>query len=102
MLHYAHTHPKRIIHRDLKPCNILVDEHDQPHATDFGLAQRREGGDSSGILMPDKSLIGTPAYMSPEQLRGAKLGPQSDVFSAGIILYDVDRRATLPRERPDA
>jgi hypothetical protein len=87
-LHYAHSHPNRVIHRDLKPSNILLDGRDRPHLTDFGLAQR-EGGESSAILTADKATIGTPAYMSPEQIRGEKLQPQSDIFSAGIILYQI-------------
>ena len=87
-LHYAHEHPNRVIHRDLKPSNILLDSRDMPHLTDFGLAQR-EGGESSAILAADKATIGTPAYMSPEQVCGERLCPKSDVFSAGIVLYEL-------------
>ncbi len=87
-LYYAHEHPKQVIHRDLKPSNILLDAWGRPHLTDFGLAQR-EGGENSAIVTTDMVAIGTPAYMSPEQVRGEKLGPPSDVFSAGIILYQL-------------
>src|SRR5262249_12526367 len=62
-----HAHQRGVLHRDLKPSNILLDETGEPHVTDFGLARRGEGmGSLSG------QLIGTPAYMSPEQARGQK------------------------------
>ncbi len=81
---YAHGHG--ILHRDLKPSNVIVDEHDQPHLTDFGLAK---------LLTGDKDLtlsgqaLGTPSYMSPEQGAGqrATIGPGSDVYSLGAVLY---------------
>jgi serine/threonine-protein kinase len=88
-LHYAHQHERHVIHRDLKPSNILLDARNNPHITDFGLAQR-EGGESSGIFVSGQLLIvGTEGYMSPEQIRGDKVGPESDVFSLGIILYEM-------------
>jgi serine/threonine protein kinase len=88
-LDYAHN--RGIIHRDLKPSNILLDLDGQPLVSDFGLAKRQSGdttltpGGQSGVL------IGTPAYMSPEQARGegSLVDPRSDVFSAGIVLYEL-------------
>jgi len=95
-LHYAHEHEKRVIHRDLKPSNILLDPRGRPHVADFGLA-RREGDEASNIFVGERTLVGTPAYMSPEQARGEQsrdeatrqADPRSDVFSAGIVLYEL-------------
>ena len=81
---YAHT--KRVIHRDLKPSNILLNTEGQPFVADFGLAKRQ----GPAITMTrDGEIIGTPAYMSPEQAaaENSDVGPQSDVYSLGVILY---------------
>src|ERR1700722_6072150 len=88
-LYYAHH--RGIIHRDLKPSNILLDLDGQPLVSDFGLAKRDS---SDTTLTPGGQggvLIGTPAYMSPEQARGegSLVDPRSDVFSAGIVLYEL-------------
>src|SRR5262245_48436838 len=82
-----HAHVRGIVHRDLKPANILLDEHDQPKVTDFGLAK---------LLATDSgqtrtgAVLGTPSYMSPEQGAGQRaVGPPSDVWSLGAILYEL-------------
>ncbi len=80
-----HAHQRGVLHRDLKPGNILLDAQGEPHITDFGLA-RQLGVESS--LTHSGSSIGTPAYMSPEQVRGDKgISTASDVWSLGAILY---------------
>lgn len=82
-LHYAHSF--QIIHRDVKPENIFVDNHFNVKLGDFGLALSSE---DSFVTNP-YSIVGTPSYMSPEQVRGAKLTPQSDLFSAGVVLFEL-------------
>lgn len=86
-LHKAHE--TGLVHRDLKPANILVDNEDIPYITDFGLAQRnlseRDGSRSK------REIVGTPAYMSPEQAMGKTedVNHRSDLFSMGIMLYEL-------------
>jgi serine/threonine protein kinase/WD40 repeat protein len=81
-----YAHDKGIIHRDLKPANVLLDRTGQPRVTDFGLAKQLAG--DSG-LTGSGQVLGTPGYMPPEQAAGrvSQIGPQSDVYSLGAILY---------------
>ena len=77
------AHAAGVVHRDVKPHNILL-EGDRAYLTDFGLAKAL--GDS-GVLS-DASVVGTVEYMSPEQWRGARVGPAADVYSLGCVLYE--------------
>jgi WD40 repeat protein len=88
----AYAHVAGVIHRDLKPANILLDKHDQPRLTDFGLAKRIQGepgASAPGSLTATGQILGTPSYMPPEQASGQRgaAGPLSDVYSLGAVLY---------------
>ncbi len=80
----AHIHDRGLIHRDLKPANILLDRAGLPCLTDFGLATP-----AGAPALTDAGLIlGTPAYLAPEQVRGAPLGPPADVYALGLVLLE--------------
>lgn len=89
-----YAHQRGVLHRDLKPSNILVDESGRPHVLDFGLAKAIDPGSnvSRGLTQDGPNrLLGTLAYMSPEQSRGelATLSVRSDVYALGAIGYDL-------------
>lgn len=82
-LHYAHT--KEIIHRDIKPSNIMIDIHQKPKIMDFGLAKMVSEKDS---LSQSGDVLGTPAYMSPEQIRSKTIDCRTDIYSLGATIYE--------------
>jgi serine/threonine-protein kinase len=84
-LDYMHKHG--IVHRDLKPENIMVDQNDQIKLIDFGIAMKE---DARRLTFTNiSSLLGTPDYISPEQVKGARGDQRSDIYSMGIIFYEM-------------
>src|SRR5882672_8144944 len=79
----AAAHSKGVLHRDLKPANIMLDGRGQVVMTDFGLAGLTDQIHGADVRS------GTPAYMAPEQLAGKEVTPQSDIYSLGLVLYEV-------------
>jgi len=86
-----HAHQRGLIHRDLKPGNILIDEAGQPKILDFGVARVTEGEANLTLQTEVGEIVGTLAYMSPEQVLGDPLevDTRSDVYSLGVILYEI-------------
>jgi serine/threonine protein kinase len=89
------AHEKKIVHRDLKPANVMIGRDRHVKVTDFGLAKEvcNESANSEtatveGVTRGDH-IVGTPGYMSPEQLRGGALDGRSDLFAFGVVLYEL-------------
>src|SRR5438552_2023896 len=80
----AHAHARGVVHRDLKPSNVLFDEEGRAKLADFGIARLVAG---EGTLTEAGTVLGTAAYISPEQASGMPATPASDVYSFGVILY---------------
>jgi predicted Ser/Thr protein kinase len=87
----AAIHHAGVLHRDLKPANVMIDEHGDVRITDFGIAALSTG------VAGREAMIGTPAYMSPEQLSGGELTTSSDIYALGLVLYE-----TFTGKRPFA
>jgi len=81
-LHHAHQHG--VIHRDIKPANVLLTSQGRAKVIDFGLAKDAE---AQTILTLSGNVVGTPAYMAPEQARGEGSGPSADLYSCGILTF---------------
>jgi len=97
-LAYAHT--RGMIHRDIKPSNVLIDERGNCLLTDFGLARM---ADASAKITSSGAIMGTPAYMAPEQGQGTSIDHRSDLYALGVIFYElVTGRVPYTAETPIA
>ena len=114
----AHAHARGVVHRDIKPANILLSRRGEVKIFDFGIAQRKiaaqEPSGLSPVRLEDITAFGTPAYMSPEQILAEEVDARSDIFSLGVVLYqlvcgarpfergdETDRHPTAQRIRRD-
>jgi serine/threonine-protein kinase len=81
----AHAHEQGLVHRDVKPQNVLVGEDGRTRVTDFGIARALEGPERT----ESGTILGTGGYVAPEQAQGERVGPPADVYSLGIVLYEL-------------
>ena len=84
----GYAHREGVVHRDVKPDNILLDAGGRVLVTDFGIAKAAEAA-SGKHLTTEGMVVGTPQYMSPEQATGDKVGTRSDIYSLGVVLYEM-------------
>ena len=85
----AVAHERGVIHRDLKPENLMRTPAGEMKILDFGLARIHDAVSTDATLSADGSVLGTPAYMSPEQIRGAAVDARADLFALGVVLYEL-------------
>lgn len=91
------AHQAGLIHRDIKPSNLMINSKEHITITDFGLVRGFEDNDEQHQLTQDRALLGTPSYLSPEQASGQPVDARSDIYSLGIVMYQmlVGRRPFL-------
>ncbi|MGO1543708.1 MAG: Stk1 family PASTA domain-containing Ser/Thr kinase [Gulosibacter sp.] len=82
-----YSHRAGVVHRDIKPANVMITTSDDVKVTDFGIA--RAISDSAGTIAQTTAILGTASYFSPEQARGEQVDGRSDLYSAGVVLYEM-------------
>lgn len=82
---FAYAHSKGIVHRDIKPANIIIQDDGHIKIMDFGIAQII----SEANVTDSKAIMGTPAYMSPEQIYGKDIDARSDIYSIGVLIHNM-------------
>ena len=80
------AHKQGVVHRDIKPANILLDEEGNAYLSDFGIAKKLA---SEATLTQTGAIVGTPAYITPEQVQSQDITPQTDIYSLGLVLYEI-------------
>ena len=83
------AHEKNIVHRDLKPSNIIIDRDGFPHILDFGISKNIDPNVESLFVTNSHDIVGTPMYMSPEQYQKHPIDQRSDIYSLGVIMYEL-------------
>src|SRR5216110_3112835 len=81
------AHEPGVVHRDIKPANVMLDSQGRAKLTDFGVARVTDSDRTHAERTQAGTVVGTPAYMSPEQIQGQSIDRRTDIFSAGVILY---------------
>ena len=83
------AHEAGVIHRDIKPANVMIDARGLAKLTDFGVARITQGEGENAEATRVGAIVGTPSYMSPEQIQGDRIDRRSDIFSAGVLFYQL-------------
>ncbi|MBC8021966.1 MAG: serine/threonine protein kinase, partial [Burkholderiales bacterium] len=83
------AHGNGVVHRDIKPANVMIDSHNRTKLTDFGVARLTDRERAPAEHTQAGTMVGTPAYMSPEQVLGQHIDHRTDIFSAGVLLYQM-------------
>jgi serine/threonine-protein kinase len=84
------AHREHVLHRDLKPENVLLPENGgPPKVLDFGVAKLMPSADTQGTVTAGATIVGTPAYMAPEQLRGGRVDARADIYSLAVLAYEM-------------
>src|SRR5690606_11803758 len=84
----GHAHEAGLAHRDIKPANVMIGSNGQVKVTDFGIARAMNSATESKLTQAG-SVMGTASYFSPEQAQGAQPDPRSDLYSLGIVMYEM-------------
>lgn len=92
----AYAHSRGVVHRDIKPANLMITRAGMLKILDFGIARLTDEDTSQASLTQTGAVLGTPRYMSPEQVAGVPADERSDVFSVGVVLYELFTRRSTP------